>query len=161
MVQKGTAGTILCNPLSARRLRLLVGAISTGALLAGVACSGGSTDERFPISVTDKQVDAGAALYAVNCSSCHGEPGVSRPPVATAPPHDGEGHTWHHADRLLFEWILDRPPLAEIMPAFRDTLTEGEVISILAYIKSTWPADIQDFQRRGSEQYEAQIRESS
>jgi hypothetical protein len=53
-----------------------------------------------------------------------------------------------------------RPPLAELMPALHGSLTEDEVIAIMAYIKPTWPEDIQEFQRRGSEQYESQLRES-
>ena len=43
------------------------------------------------------------------------------------------------------------------MPAFRGTLTEDEVIDVLAYIKSNWLPEIQDRQRQGSAQYEAQI----
>ncbi len=61
----------------------------------------------------------------------------------------------------MFEWTLDRPPLAEIMPPFRGILTEDEILSVLAYIKSTWPEDIQQFQREGSLQYEQQVCENS
>ena len=129
-------------------------------VIAGAGCSRGDAANPFPISVTDQQVETGSALYVTNCATCHGQPGISRPSISTAPPHDGEGHTWHHPDRLLFDCILDRPPLAETMPAFRGTLEEDEVISILAYIKSGWPEDIREFQRRGSEQYEVQVRES-
>ena len=64
------------------------------------------------------------------------------------------------AQNLLFQWVLDRPPLATLMPAFREQLTEEEVLSILAYIKSTWPEDIRQWQMEGSEQYERQIREN-
>ena len=123
------------------------------------ACSGGEGPE-FPIEVTDQRVSEGRPLFLENCASCHGEPGVSAPPLSQAPPHDDSGHTWHHADRLLFQWVLDRPPLATVMPAFRGTLSEGQVLSILAYIKSTWPEDIQQWQREGSEQYEQQVREN-
>jgi mono/diheme cytochrome c family protein len=117
-------------------------------------------ENRFPIAVTDQRVSEGRTLFAENCASCHGVPGVSHPPLPQAPPHDESGHTWHHADRLLFQWVLDRPPLATLMPAFRGKLTEEQVLSILAYIKSTWPEDIQQFQQRGSEQYEQQAREN-
>ncbi len=136
------------------------------SILAILSCSndgsgGDAATGRFPIAVTEARVEAGAPLYAANCASCHGVPGVSRPPVPTAPPHDEAGHTWHHADRLLFEWVLDRPPLATTMPAFRGALSDDEILSILAYIKSTWPGDIQQFQREGSSQYEQQLRENS
>lgn len=142
-----------------RRRRNLVWAAVASALIAGAACSDGESSDPFPVPVTAQRVETGSALYATNCAVCHGQPGISRPSLVSAPPHDGEGHTWHHPDRLLFDWILDRPPLAETMPAFRGKLKEDEIISILAYIKSTWPEDIQDFQRQGSEQYEAQVRE--
>ena len=58
---------------------------------------------------------------------------------------------------LLFQWILDRPPLATTMPAFRGTLSEEEVAQVLAYIKSSWLPEIQDRQNEGSVQYEAQV----
>ena len=139
-------------------------ATSTAAALIAACSSGGGGDSEtnatFPVQVTDERVQTGASLYADNCASCHGTPGVSRPTIPTAPPHDENGHTWHHADRLLFQWVLDRPPLATIMPAFRGQLTEEEVVSILAYIKSTWPADVQEFQAEGSAQYELQLKNS-
>jgi mono/diheme cytochrome c family protein len=58
---------------------------------------------------------------------------------------------------LLFQWILDRPPLTVTMPAFRDKLSEAKVIDVLAYIKSHWLPEILDRQTAGSAQYENQI----
>ena len=61
----------------------------------------------------DRQIVAnGATLYAINCASCHGDnlkgqvedwrtPGPDG--LMPAPPHDETGHTWHHAETLLFE----------------------------------------------------------
>ena len=43
------------------------------------------------------------------------------------------------------------------MPAFRGTLTDEQVIEVLAYIKSHWFPEIQDRQNEGSDQYEAQV----
>jgi hypothetical protein len=43
------------------------------------------------------------------------------------------------------------------MPGFRGILTNDEVIAILAYIKSTWNDEIQEFQRRGTLQFEEQV----
>jgi mono/diheme cytochrome c family protein len=148
----------------AHRPFILMAAGVATALIAACSSNGGTSDNEttmtFPVQVTDERVQTGASLYADNCASCHGTPGVSRPTIPTAPPHDENGHTWHHADRLLFGWVLDRPPLATIMPAFRGQLTEEEVVSILAYIKSTWPADVQEFQAEGSAQYELQLKNS-
>jgi mono/diheme cytochrome c family protein len=146
-----------------RRAFFFMAASVTAALMT--ACGGGGggaseTSATFPVQVTDARVQAGTSLYANNCASCHGTPGVSRPTLPTAPPHDDQGHTWHHADRMLFDWVLDRPPLATVMPAFRGQLSEDEVLSILAYIKSTWPADVQQFQNEGSAQYELQLKNS-
>jgi mono/diheme cytochrome c family protein len=136
--------------------------ISVSALLIAVvigACGGGSDDpNQFPIRPppSEARITAGAVVYAENCVSCHGP--VNGPPALDAAPvHGDAGHTWHHPDRLLFQWILDRPPLATAMPAFRGTLTDEQVIEVLAYIKSHWFPEIQDRQNEGSDQYEAQV----
>ena len=139
-----------------RRAWLL--AVSGVAAVGMMACGsgGGASDSRFPIEVTDERVEVGARVYAANCASCHGDASTP-PPLPGAPPHTDEGHTWHHADRLLFEWVMDRPPLAEVMPAFRGVLTEEEALAAIAYLKTFWPDDTREFQREGSEQYEEQI----
>lgn len=102
-------------------------------------------------------VALGAALYAEHCAACHGvelegagdwrtpEPGGFMP----APPHDDTGHTWHHPDAQLF--ALTKHGVEAIvgngyrsnMPGFSDVLSDAEILAVLAYIKSTWPADIQ------------------
>jgi mono/diheme cytochrome c family protein len=145
------------------KISLSVAMVLTSAVVAACGSSkDGTTNEaQFPVQVTEERVATGSVLYADNCASCHGEPGVSPPVLPTAPPHDENGHTWHHADRLLFEWILDRPPMATVMPAFRGQLTEEETISILSYIKSTWSDDIQEFQSEGSAQYELQLKQNA
>ena len=43
------------------------------------------------------------------------------------------------------------------MPAFRGTLSEQEVLEVLAYIKSNWLPEIRERQDEGSAQYEAQV----
>jgi mono/diheme cytochrome c family protein len=138
--------------------KLIVGLSALIVVVAISACRGeGDADtNRFPIEVTDSRIEAGELIYADNCASCHGP--VNGPTVLdSAPVHGDAGHTWHHPDRLLFQWVLDRPPLAVTMPAFRDKLTEEEVIDALAFIKSHWLPEIQDRQAEGSAQYEDQI----
>ena len=98
----------------------------------------------------------GQALYGEYCAACHGEQLEGQPDWQSrdadgylpAPPHDASGHTWHHPDRQLFE-ITKRGTAAIVgggyqsnMPGFADDLTDEEIVSVLAFIKSTWPARI-------------------
>ena len=69
-----------------------------------------------------------------------------------APPHDETGHTWHHNDALLFD-VTKLGSTAVIgddyksnMPGFSETMSDGEIWAVLAYIKSTWPAGVQEIQ---------------
>jgi mono/diheme cytochrome c family protein len=68
--------------------------------------------------------------------------------VLPAPPHDETGHTWHHADSVLFDYtkLGGKAALAERgvdfasgMPGFGDQLSDPQIWNVLAYIKSTWP----------------------
>lgn len=102
------------------------------------------------------QIAIGQRVYAQNCASCHGANLEGQPnwraPLANgsmpAPPHDITGHTWHHGDQYLFE-VTKRggqaasPDAPSGMPAFGDRLSDAEIEAVLAYIKSTWPPDIQ------------------
>jgi len=67
-----------------------------------------------------------------------------------APPHDETGHTWHHPDEYLFlitkygiEKIIGKKYLNN-MPAYKDILTDKEIIAVLSFIKSKWPNQIQE-----------------
>ncbi len=135
----------------------LVGLLMLVAL--GVAACGGGGDRReFPIQVTIDRIEHGAEIYAAQCATCHGAVN-GEPRIAPAPPHGPDGHTWHHPDRLLYEWTLDRPPMATTMPPFRGVLSDDEVVAALAYIKSQWPDAIRERQAQASAAYEAQLRE--
>ncbi len=111
------------------------------------------------------QVAQGEALYQSHCAKCHGANLEGQPDWRTrlpngrlpAPPHDADGHTWHHPDRVLFDITKEglaaiAPPGYESdMPAFRDVLTDREIAAILAFIKSRWPAEIQARQAKLNE----------
>ncbi len=65
-----------------------------------------------------------------------------------APPHDATGHTWHHADELLFRVTkfgtakaLDLKDFKSNMPAFEDTLSDAEIVAALSWIKAQWPEE--------------------
>jgi S-disulfanyl-L-cysteine oxidoreductase SoxD len=101
-------------------------------------------------------VARGQELYRTACASCHGsklegqtnwqERGADG--LLPAPPHDATGHTWHHPDEVLFKLTKFGPePYAgagyrSAMPAFENKLSDQDIIAILSYIKSTWPAEI-------------------
>jgi len=102
-------------------------------------------------------VAQGARLYATHCAACHGaelegEPDwrVRRPDgTLPAPPHDETGHTWHHPDWQLFQLTkhglpveIGGEPYRSTMPAYAHVLSDAEVIAVLSFIKSRWPADV-------------------
>lgn len=107
-------------------------------------------------------VTRGRQIYAERCAQCHGATLEGQPNWRErrpdgrlpAPPHDAEGHTWHHADRLLFDLVkhgmapVAPPGYASDMPAFAGTLSDREIGAVLAFIKSTWPEDIRARQAR-------------
>lgn len=103
----------------------------------------------------------GERLYQESCASCHGTNLEGQPDWRSrlpngrlpAPPHDASGHTWHHPDRALVD-VVKRGTAAiagngyeSDMPGFADVLTENEIMSIIDYIKSTWPDRIRASQQ--------------
>lgn len=97
-------------------------------------------------------VAAGKVLYEENCAVCHGidlkgQPdwrGVDADGFMPAPPHDGDGHTWHHPDTLLF-MITKFGTAAMVgddyksnMAGYDGVLSDDQILQTLAYIKSTW-----------------------
>ena len=105
-------------------------------------------------------VSLGQQVYAEQCAACHGSRLEGQPnwrqrlPTGElpAPPHDENGHTWHHPDGLLFE-LTKRGGQASApagfksnMPSFADVLSDREIWASLAFIKSRWPKAIRDRQ---------------
>lgn len=137
-----------------RRQRLSLVALSLAAIVA--AC----TDEPKADPGDAVQVAQGKRVYGAQCAACHGANLEGQPDWRTrlpngrfpAPPHDKSGHTWHHADRLLFDIVKNgiegHAPLGyqSDMPAFRGQLTDAEIRAVLAYIKSSWPEETRKWQ---------------
>ncbi len=108
----------------------------------------------------------GEQLYQNNCAQCHGFRGEGNPnwrernPDGTylPPPHDSTGHTWHHADTLLYQIIRDggaiyeTPGFKSLMPAFGDQLTPEETGAVITYLKSLWEPDQRASQAKVSRQ---------
>ena len=137
----------------------------TASLLAvGFVCVALWAGWSYSISARTQR---GAALYAQHCAACHGAQLEGQPNwqvadangVLPAPPHDASGHTWHHDDAMLTDYIrrggqavLDDMGvrMTSGMPAFGAVLEDDDIAAILAFIKSNWPARIQAVQTERS-----------
>lgn len=146
------------TPLATRRRRTAA-YVTLGLLVAAAtwAVAGAPIPGRSesPATTAADPLD-GRALYVTHCASCHGERGEGQPDWKTkkadgtypAPPHDPSGHTWHHADGLLFRIVRDGgqvaggPGIRSAMPAWKDTLTDAQIRATLEYVKTLWgPAE--------------------
>lgn len=104
-------------------------------------------------------IERGCVVYAENCASCHGGNLEGQPDWQSAradgtypaPPHDETGHTWHHGDAMLLDYIrrggqavLDDMGVefTSGMPAFTGILSDDDIEAVLEFIKSTWPDTI-------------------
>lgn len=132
-----------------------VGLIIKGALRGpGVVTSADATDLKL--------VEYGSQVYNAQCADCHGDKLQGQPNwrtrkpdgVLPAPPHDASGHTWHHSDRLLFDYTkkggqaLMPEGVKSGMPGFGHILNDHDIWAVLAFIKSTWPEEIQERQSK-------------
>ena len=117
---------------------------------------------------TTPETASGHALYLKHCADCHGVYLEGQPDwrsadangLYPAPPHDETGHTWHHNDAMLFDYIsrCGQAVLDDMgvnftsgMPGFDSVLEEREIEVILDYIKSTWPDHLRDRQSERSD----------
>lgn len=140
---------------------------ATPLLALALACNGDaeSQGERDAGAAGDKQtLQLGAQVYARSCASCHGANGEGAPRWSEPdprgelppPPHDSTGHTWRHADGMLYRIIRDgwRDPFNRTtrltMPAFGNTLTAEETRAVIAYLKTGWTAEQREAQRNES-----------
>lgn len=123
-----------------------VASVSTAAFLSGIGrqAQWGQADPR-----NTRQVALGEKVYGKHCAACHGTDLEGQPNWKSrradsrlpAPPHDETGHTWHHADEVLFRITKDGvsalvPGYESDMPAYANVLTDEEIWSVLAFIKS-------------------------
>jgi mono/diheme cytochrome c family protein len=117
-------------------------------------------------------IASGEAIYVARCASCHGgrlegQADWQSPRAdgrMPAPPHNSDGHTWHHDTAMLVgitkhglvpPWAP--PDYTSNMPAFVGVLSDEEIRAVLSFIASTWSKDTKGWQR----QIEAQARGSS
>jgi mono/diheme cytochrome c family protein len=117
---------------------------------AGVAMSS-NVDVIPPRWYADDDVARGAPIYARHCAGCHGAdasgagdwrkrgPDGKFPP----PPLDGSAHTWHHPIAALMQQIrYGAPGGSGNMPGFAATLSEEDVLHVIAWIQHHWRDEI-------------------
>ncbi len=136
------------------------------AALAAVVVGGFILTERFGTSAAHALRPGDTALlalgnrvYVERCAACHGAQLEGQPDwrsrspdgLLPAPPHDASGHTWHHPDELLFRITkfglartLDMPDYKTTMPAYEGVLKDEEIVAVLSWIKSRWPASMRE-----------------
>ncbi len=117
------------RPRDLFRLPILVGVCLVISVMS-LACS----------SSPSQDLEAGRGVFVANCAVCHGAGGEGQPDwhirkddgTLPAPPLNGEGHTWHHADGLLYRIVSQGgaifedpsvPGFKSAMPSFGETLT--------------------------------------
>ncbi len=128
-------------------------AIRIGAVAAALVVVPAQAQAHFANADDAALVERGRVQYQLYCGSCHGrnlqgqalwrlqDQYVGR----RAPAHDGTGHTWRHSDEDLFHMVKfgrfpDAPKDAvSYMPAFTDSMSDGDMLAVLAFIKSRWP----------------------
>lgn len=139
-----------------RTMPVIAGIVGVVAIAAGyMAFRGDKATVRPGLLRYDDEatITAGQTVYRDYCAACHGtelqgdpdwrslgDDGRMRPP-----PHNIDGHTWHHADAILFE-ITKFGTAAYVgsgyqsnMGGFDGMLSDAQILATLAYIKSTWP----------------------
>lgn len=94
-----------------------------------------------------QHANAGHSLYLNHCATCHGQQGegannwrkLGPDGKYPAPPLNGSGHTWHHHLQGLYTTIS----LGQNnMPGWKDVLSKGEVLAIIAWFQSQWSDEI-------------------
>jgi mono/diheme cytochrome c family protein len=148
-------------------LTLLLSLIGVVGLVAACGGSQSDTRERQP---QEMQADehsgprTGEHIFASTCAVCHGTGGEGDdnwmvrdedgrlPP----PPLNGDGHTWHHSDGVLYGIVSNGGAgigFGSNMPAFKDELTHEEIIAVLEFVKTWWDGkEIDGFPLRESQQ---------
>jgi mono/diheme cytochrome c family protein len=141
------------------RILLVFGALGLGFILvAGAFFWLSKREQSTSLRPNDEiVVSQGEAVYRNHCAECHGQKLEGQPNWRSrdaegylpAPPHDASGHTWHHADELLFKITkfgtasIAGPDYKTRMPAYADVLSDEQIVAVLSFIKPRWPKEIQ------------------
>ena len=99
---------------------------------------------------TQEEAMRGKEIFGANCASCHGQEAESIPNWKTVaangqyppPPLNGTAHAWHHPLGVL-KMVIEQggEPVGGVMPAWGDTLSDRQIIDVIASFQSYWPDD--------------------
>ncbi len=134
---------------SKRQPRSSVAWLVAAAFIAFAAACG-TRPSAYPIVSSAPLVARGEKVYAQNCATCHGSQSDQRDVRAVPPPHNSNGHTWHHPDPQLIDIVLNgfdssRPDGLK-MPAFKDKLSDEDARAAVAFIKTWWTPEQRGWQ---------------
>ena len=121
----------------------LLGLIVAVVLLTGLHVEPGRTLAN-PVLRTEQSVERGAALFARNCVSCHGEQGAGDGPLADtlpAPPANFTVHVPFHPDGVLFAWISDGIR-GTGMPAWSPQLSDQERWDLVNFLRASFDVSV-------------------
>lgn len=151
--------------MTRRTLITAVAAIIAIIVAAGFYLFADASPAPAYISPSDAALVArGKSIYAAQCAACHGAALEGQPDWRMrlsngrlpAPPHDASGHTWHHPDKVLFDIVKNGLVPGKTapegyqsdMPAYGSLLSDEDITAVLAYIKSRWPPELLELQRK-------------
>lgn len=135
---------------------------AAGLLLLAAGCDRAPPDPHAMRPDDAALTAVGQKVYAQHCATCHGAQLQGQPNWRIrdasgrlpAPPHDASGHTWHHPDEVLFRitkyGVAKAANLKDhdsAMPAYEGVLSDAEIVAVLSWIQSQWPANIRQAQR--------------
>ena len=101
-----------------------------------------------------RAIAMGEGLFATNCQACHGPQAKGESPFNVmggrklngdywAPALNGTAHAWHHPPDMLFSIVKKGSPAQDSrMRGWEGRMTDQEIHSVLAYVKSLWPVEL-------------------
>ena len=134
---------------STLRIVVALGLSVAGGLAMACSASAPELQQVAPSAASDAGNRTGQEVFASTCAVCHGSEGEGvedwkvrdedgrLPP----PPLNGEGHTWHHSDGVLYRIVSEGGlglGFGSNMPSFKDELSREEIIAVIEYVKTLW-----------------------
>ncbi|MFT6390134.1 MAG: mono/diheme cytochrome c family protein [Cellvibrionaceae bacterium] len=99
----------------------------------------------------DEQRQLGKQVFITNCAVCHGKETEGTTQWKTPnsngqyppPPLNGSAHAWHHPFSSLLAVVREGgSAYGGMMPAWKNTLNDNEMIAAIAFFQSYWPDEV-------------------